>query len=232
MNPLPKWDLQTRGQDMRMSSKRHVPAIVCLLLLPAALAQVPEPARVPVTWELKFEFRDPHRFTVLLPGDDHPTTFWYMLYRVENDTGQDVQFFPSAELVTLSLEVVSAGEQISPTVYDAIKSRHRTTHPFLVEPHRVAGPLLQGEDNARTSMVVFRDFSPQDNQFTIFFSGLSGEIQTVSNPTFDGGKPESKANPRSFTLRKTLQIRYQLPGDLQTRWTAEPIPIDRKWVMR
>lgn len=198
----------------------------------AILAEVPQPARVPVSWELKFEFHDPQSLVLTLPGDDHPTTFWYMLYRVENDTGQDIQFLPSAELVTSSLQVAAAGDQISPTVYDAIKARHDATHPFLMEPRRVTGPLLQGEDNARTSMVVFRQFNAQDNRFTIYFSGLSGEIRTIPNPNFDGNKPESKENARSFTLRKTLEISYQLPGDVNTRASAEPLRIDRKWVMR
>ncbi len=198
----------------------------------SAAAEVPQPSRAPVRWELKFAFQDPQRITLTLPGDDDPTTFWYMLYRVENDTGQDIPFFPTAELVTSSLEVIQGGDQISPSVYDAIKERHRVTHPFLTEPWRVTGTLLQGEDNAKTSVVVFRQFNLEDNAFAIYFSGLSGEIKRIPNPSFDKTRPESEDNPRMFNMRKTLEIKYKLPGDVTTRPSATPIRVGRKWIMR
>ena len=203
-----------------------------LLSQEKSIGQVPEPARAPVSWELKFDFHDPQRITLTLPGDDHPSTFWYILYRVENDAGKDIQFFPAAEIVTASLQVVQGGDQISPSVYDAIKGRHKVTHPFLQEPRHVSGTLLQGEDNARDSVVVFRQFDLRDNEFSVFFSGLSGEIKRALNPSFDNRKPESGDNSRLFTMRKTLAIKYRLPGDPKTRPSAKPIRMGREWVMR
>lgn len=199
---------------------------------PVAAVEVPKPSAAPVSWELKLDFLDPQRINLTLPGDDGPTTYWYMLYRVENDTGKDVSFFPTAELVAASLEVVTGGDQISPSVYDAIKRRHKATHPFLIESRHVTGTLLQGEDNAKTSVVVFRQFNFEDNAFAIYFGGLSGEIKRISNPSFDTGKPESSTNPRTFNMRKTLQINYELPGDISTRRWADPVRVGRKWLMR
>ena len=135
-------------------------------------------------------------------------------------------------MVTSSLQVIKGGEQISPTVYDAIKARHKITHPFMIDPSRVSGTLLQGEDNAKTSMVVFRQFNYEDNAFSIYFSGLSGEIKQQPNPSFDASQPESKKNPRAFSIRKTLEIKYDLPGDESTRRLATPIRRERNWVMR
>lgn len=204
----------------------------CLLVALPALGGIPEPSRAPISWELQFSFHDPERITLTLPGDARPTTYWYMRYRVENDTGQEIQFFPSVELVTESLEVVQGGDLISPTVYDAIIQRHHVTDPFMVEPRRAMGPLLQGPDNAKGSVAVFRQFDPEADRFTIYFSGLSGEIQRIPNPTFDPKAPESDDNPRLFTLRKTLAIHYILPGDAQTRSLAEPVREKREWIMR
>lgn len=211
-----------------------LPCVFALGVLPRPLlaVEVPKPSPAPVSWELKFDFHDPQRIRLTLPGDDGPTTFWYMLYRVENDTGKDVSFFPTAELVAASLEVVTGGEQISPSVYDAIKSRHRATHPFLIEPRHVTGTLLQGEDNAKTSVVVFRQFNFEDNAFAIYFGGLSGEIRRIPNPSFDMSKPESSTNPRTFNMRKTLEIKYKLPGDVSTRRWADPVRVGREWLMR
>ncbi len=206
--------------------------LVCFCASASATAQVLEPSRAPVSWELKFSFSDPQRIALTLPGSNQPTTYWYMLYTVENDTDRDVPFYATAELVTASIQVIKGGEQISPTVYDAIKARHKITHPFMIDPSRVSGTLLQGEDNAKTSMVVFRQFNYEDNAFSIYFSGLSGEIKQQPNPSFDASQPESKKNPRTFTLRKTLEIKYELPGDETTRKLAKPIRRERRWVMR
>ena len=217
---------------------RPMRAALCMGLLAyfcgsaSATAQVLEPSRALVSWELKFSFSDPQRISLTLPGSSQPTTYWYMLYTVENDTDRDVPYYATAELVTSSIQVIKGGEQISPTVYDAIKARHKITHPFMIGPSRVSGTLLQGEDNAKTSMVVFRQFNYEDNAFSIFFSGLSGEIKLQPNPSFDARQPESKKNPRTFTLRKTLEIKYELPGDESTRRMAKPIRRERGWVMR
>ncbi len=206
--------------------------LACFCGSASALAQVLKPSRAPVSWELKFSFSDPQRISLTLPGANQPTVYWYMLYTVENDTDREVAYYATAELVTSSLQVIKGGEQISPTVYDAIKARHKITHPFMIDPSRVSGTLLQGEDNAKTSMVVFRQFNYEDNAFSIYFSGLSGEIKQQPNPSFDASQPESKKNPRTFTLRKTLEIKYELPGDETTRRQAKPMRRERRWVMR
>lgn len=183
-------------------------------------------------WSLDVQFHDPQRIRIRLPGDRESTTFWYMLYQVTNNTGRDRNFYPSFRLVTDSLEVVEAGNSISPIVYDYIVGRHRREYPFLAPPAKVTGLLLQGEPNARASVAVFRDFDPQANAFTIYASGLSGTIRRITNPAFKGKVPESESNPRAFVQRMTLAIYYELPGDAITREFAAPIRRRREWVMR
>lgn len=209
-----------------------MPAMNATMILTIALALgAPEPSFAPVSWELSFEFHDPQRFTVSLPG--HGTqTYWYMLYTVANESGEDVQFFPSFTLVTDQLEVIEAGDGVSPTVVDKIRERHEKLYPFFAGPLAVTGPLLQGADNGRTSVAVFRDFDPKTDRFTVFVSGLSGEIARVKNPAFDSEKPESEENQRFFALRKTLAIEYHFPGDRDTRSSAEVNRVSRGWVMR
>jgi hypothetical protein len=187
---------------------------------------------VPQSWELEFEFHDPARIEVTLPGDGKPTVFWYQLYTVTNKTGRDVPFYPQFELITDTLQVVRGGDDVSLRVYDAVRERHRKLHPFMVEPLKVSGKLLQGEDNARTSVAIFRDFNPEASRFTVYIAGLSGEVVRVPNPVFDPSREKSDQNPQFFTLRKTLAIRYDIPGDLATRERAKPIRDGREWVMR
>ena len=122
------------------------------------------------------------------------------------------------------------------------------------------GKLLQGKDNARTSVIVFPDLDPKVSKFTIYVTGLSGETKTMPNPAYnpkaggsdtkkpaaekktgDGekkagaaapGAPDDEKNPQFFVLRKTLAFQYTMPGDPATRKTATP-KLDRMtWVMR
>jgi hypothetical protein len=204
-------------------------AYMLSLVAASALADASPGAR---SWQLDVKFHDPQRISLRLPGDSHPTTFWYMLYKVTNNTGQDRQFFPSFRLLTGTLKVVEGGADVHPLVYDAIAARHNDEFPFLAPPGKVAGLLLQGNANARASAAVFREFDPDADEFTVFAAGFSGEIQRLANPAFDAGKGESEDNPRFFILRRTLAIRYELPGDATTRSRATPIRRTRDWVMR
>lgn len=207
------------------------PMNVAMCIYFSILMAAPQPSFAPVTWELKFEFHDPKRITVSLPGQN-TQTYWYMLYTVSNESGEDVQFFPSFNLVTDGLDVIEAGDGVSPRVIDQIHDRHEKLYPFFSEPLAVTGPLLQGADNGRTSVAVFRDFDPNTDRFTVFVSGLSGEIARVRNPAFDPNEPESEENQRFFALRKTLAIEYHFPGDQSTRSKADATRVSRSWVMR
>ena len=191
------------------------------------------PARVGgLPARLDFEFHDPQRIILPLPGDTRVSTFWYLLYKVTNNTGSDVQFFPSFRLVTNTLAVLEGGAFISPSVYDAISARHKREYPFFTLPDKVTGLLLQGPENARSSAAIFLPFDLRAGSFTIYVSGLSDEVHRVSNPAFDTGREESQDNPRSFILRRTLAIAYDLPGDPMTRGFAKPIRRNRKWTLR
>ncbi len=219
-----------------MSGKLGTPSFVWVLaaflvVIPVAKG-APKPGLAPKSWELQVEFRDPARIRVTLPGDGRPTTFWYMVYMVTNNTGREVPFYPQCDLVTDALQVIRSGDDVSPTVFDAIRERHRKQYPFLVPPLKASGKLLQGADNARSSVVIFREFDPEASEFTVYVAGLSGEVVRVPNPVFDPSQPQTEKNVAFFTLRKTLAIRYTIPGDLETRKHAAPIRAGRTWVMR
>ena len=183
-------------------------------------------------WQLDFEFHDPRRITIQGVGDKTPKTYWYVLYRVTNNTGSDVQFFPSFKLVTDNLQVVEAGDGVGMQVYERIGRRHENDFGFFAMPTKVSGLLLQGAENARFSAAVFQTFDPDSDGFTLYVGGLSGVVERIPNPGFDDSRDESDDNPRFFVLRQTLAVRYDLPGDLSSRMAANPIRRDRDWVMR
>jgi hypothetical protein len=220
-----------------------------ILLLAAPPAQDvgtgPEPAARPISWELEFKFQDPRRLEIQLPGSDRPEVYWYMLYTVVNTSPHSQRFFPLIQLGTEDLKVHDTDNGISALVFDEIKARHQITHKYLVHPTRAIGALLTGDDNARESVAIWRDVDLSHNRFTIYVGGLSGETRLVLNPAFDPQKPETPStessdgkaptpgsNPKYFTLRKTLEIPYNLPGSPQARERTAPERGATRWIMR
>jgi hypothetical protein len=206
----------------------------------------PEPSPVPTAWELSLQPTEPMRIQVDTGAG--PQLYWYFLYTVTNSSGQDVDFHP--EIVRVSeidtddptpkigsqqgprIIVDPAIVGINTRVYKAIAQRHSKTHPFLVSPIKAIDRLLQGKDNARTSVAIFQDLDPRAQKFTIYFGGLSGEHDSKPNPQFNAKKPEGANNPRFFVIRKTLAMPFTLPGDARTRRGATPVLGRMTWVMR
>ncbi|MBL8878838.1 MAG: hypothetical protein JNG88_06925 [Phycisphaerales bacterium] len=213
----------------------------------------PQPSPVPVSWELEFEYLDPRRIEVLVPGATMPEKFWYMVYTVRNNTGRTQRFFPTFELVTEGIRVIETDLGIHPLVFDAIRQRHNATHKYLVSPTKAIGDLRVGDDNAIESVAIWRADDSDVNSFRVFVAGLSGETAIVLNPTrgkskataevnadekpaaaatAPSDKPKGASDSRRFTLRKTLEIQYDLPGSHSGRTTAEPERKSVRWIMR
>jgi hypothetical protein len=202
----------------------------------------PEPSPTPIAWELEFKFLDPRRIEVQLPDTGESEVYWYLVYTVANRSDRSQFFFPTFQIVTEDLQVFNSDTGISKLVFEAIKERHKQTHPELVHPTKAIGELLAGADNARESVAIWRQIDLSLNSFMVYVAGLSGETRFVRNPAYDPNKPETLErgpdgkevvhNPKHFTLRKTLEIRYNLPGSAAARPLAEPERRQMRWVMR
>ena len=105
---LTMYSLRNPG-SRSVRAARCMGVLACFCVSASATPQVLEPSRAPASWELKYSFSDPQRIALTLPGATQPTTYWYMLYTVENDTNRDVPFYATAELVTASLQVIKGG---------------------------------------------------------------------------------------------------------------------------
>jgi hypothetical protein len=220
-------------------------AAACSAAEDAPVGSGPSPSPAPTTWEFDFTHEPPQRIEVLLEGDEAPTTYWYMLYTVRNPGLRTQRFFPTFELVTDDLTVLHTDVGISPLVFNAIKERHRRTHPYLVPPAEAIGPLKIGDDNAIESVAIWRADELTGNSFDVFVAGLSGETRIIPNPAYDPDQPASttiedaqgnereiSVNPRNFTLRKTLQLTFRLPGSETARRQVKPVPAGRRWILR
>ena len=191
----------------------------------------PKPKIVPTVWELEFKFQTPKQISLRMPGKKAPTTFWYMLYEVQNGTGADIDFVPTFALYTDHGDlIVSSGR---PTVFTAIQGRHNS--PLL--ENLSSAKILQGDDNARDSVAIWRDLPDDARGFDIFVTGLSGEKIIVNLPKpvedeiYEDGKVK-KVTKDKVTLRKTLKLTYALPGEARSRPNRTPKLVRKEWVMR
>jgi hypothetical protein len=177
----------------------------------------PTPAIVPVSWELNFRHGTLER--VFLPVDGQQKAFWFMRYSVINNSGRDVLFTPSFELVAETGQVSEAFKNVPNEVFTKIKELYK--NQFLLSPTAIYGRLLQGQDNAKDGVIIFTDLDAEARNFQLFISGLSGETAEVKNPIT--GKP--------VILQKTLELDYSLPGQAIG---VEPRAELRatKWVMK
>ncbi|MGB0715064.1 MAG: hypothetical protein ACPGXK_04245 [Phycisphaerae bacterium] len=222
--------MRTKRLTIALGTVYALAALAASQAATSTATAAPVPKLSVQTWQLDFSFDDPQKITVTSPGASESQTYWYMLFTVQNNTGKDVTFFPQFRLVTDSLQSINGGDEIPPAAYEAIFERHRSQYPFITEPFKITGPILQGEANARSSVVVFKQFDARADKFTIFVSGLSGDRERKPNPGFDRNRPERGDNVKFFVLRRTLAIEYGLPGDEQTRSSAKPVRKSRKWV--
>lgn len=230
-------------------------AALALVTAGASRGEV-QPSVTPVSWELTFK---PDQLQQITAADrtGRSRTYWYLPYRVINNTGQDVNFLPAVERVSeidsdLTPEQLSKNPGLAPrvavdpaivgvdpSVFRAIKQRHARTYPLLVSPVAAIGKLRQGVDNARDSVAIFPELDPNVSRFTIYFGGLSGERQTLVNPLATAersaardSKSAGTGDERVFVVQKTLAMPYTLPGDVNTRRYATPALGKLTWVMR
>ncbi len=211
-------------------------AAAMLAIVAERAITAPEPAPAPQSWELTFTHDKPQAIEVKLPGQDEPQTFWYLRYRIANNTGDDQFFIPEFAIYTDTGELVPAGKGVPQGVFEKIQKVYND--PLLKDPASMKGKVLQGDDNAKRGVAIWRNFDPKAGGFDLFVSGLSGESQTIKLPApievkqmNEDGEMET-VEIREITLVKTLKLTYGLIGEGKDRIDQKIKYVDQKWIMR
>jgi hypothetical protein len=200
-----------------------------LALMAGAVLAAPQPAIVqgPGQWTAEVRFEQPQQ--IVLPwGGNGPARYWYTILTITNRTGQDVDFYPRCDLMTDTFQIVPAGMNVPPVVFERIKERHQSRYPFLESLVKVENRILQGEDNAKDIAVIWRDFGLRAESFKIFITGLSNETAVVNHPV----AVDAAGVPVKVYLRKTLELDYVFRGDPALRDSVEVVYKGKDWVMR
>lgn len=178
----------------------------------------PQPSVYPVSWQFDFQHSTPQRIVVEVGTEANPVAYWYMTYRVTNNTDRERMFLPVFEMVDKDGRVIPSDRAIPPEVFTAIKARER--NQFL-QPHtQIGGELRLGADQAKDGVAIWPEPAAEMGAFNIFVSGLSGETAELT------------IGEASFTLRKSLKLDFHVRGD-HIRPGEDPIdPTVKEWVMR
>ena len=181
-------------------------------------------------WQLGIEIHgNPQPISITLPGKKLPTRYWYLPYTIHNNTGMDVDYYPKFELMTDTLKLYGTSRKSYHNVFLAIRKLFAKSIPLLEHENNVTGKILQGQDNARDSVIIFEDFDPNAVNVKIFITGLSNDYQSIDHPT----KIDNLTNkPKQVLLRKTLMLQYHVPGDGINLDDRVMHYRDRKWIMR
>ncbi|MCA3004145.1 MAG: hypothetical protein ACK51N_02410 [bacterium] len=231
---------------------------LALSLSAGALTAAPEPSPVPKRWQLDAAFSPLRVATVEVPNVG-PRAFYYLTYKVANNTGQDLLFAGSFELATADGKVYRSGRNVPAEVTAELIARQ--SNPLLQDQIAILGNLLQGPENAREGLVVWpaEDLSP--GTLTVYAAGFSGETAIVqaprsAQPAADAAKPAETAKPAvaetkdpageqkkldgaapaadsgRVTLRKTKMLRYNLGGELIGLRDKPIDATEARWIMR
>lgn len=201
--------------------------LLLVAMLAAAISwmagMAPEPNPVPQRWQ--FDVRPGAlRFTKFETPDGQIRGYFFLTYRVVNNTKEDLLLAPLFELTTENGDVVRSGRDVPPSVMKKIMAE--VDNPLAQDQISILGTLLQGEENGREGVVVFSDVDISARDLTIYATGFSGETAPYEVKDPKTGKP------RRELLRKTLSLEYKLPGDVTGR-VNEPLPLfEQRWVMR
>lgn len=211
-----------------MGAKIIFSAVAALALSAAclvpALTAAPEPALVTKAWEFKFTYETPRPIAVQnIRGEWE--WYWYLPYKVVNNTGQERLFIPEVTIATDAGDIIQAGKGVRTAVFDAIKKR--IGNRLLESPTDVVGQFRQDEDNAKDSVAIWPATKHNVDRLTLFIAGLSGETAVIKVPD-----PADTTKTIDALVTKTFMIDYELPGAPTNPQEQSVVYKGQKWIMR
>lgn len=212
-----------------MSAAAGLSACLGLCVLAAAPAfAAPEPNPVPTRWQLDV-IPGPLRVLTVDVPEVGPRAYFYMPYKVVNNTGDDLYFAPVFELATDEGELLRSGRDV-PTV--AVReAMNRLANPFMVEPIQAIGTMQQGEEHAIESIAIWPAPNLSVDRVSVYAAGFSGETKRIPLPTpIPGGEDGEEIS--EVLLRKTLMLVHQTPGELTRAGNSPLTRVEQRWILR
>jgi hypothetical protein len=190
----------------------------------------PRPSAVPEKgqWTLDVTYEHPVQITMKMPGGQM-RRFWYMIISLTNQNSeQEIPFYPKCELVTDTFQILPAGQGEVRGLFELVKAKHQGQFPFLESLDFADHQIRSGKDNTRDFVIVWPDFDARAKTVRFYLAGLSNETTAIGHPV----QIDPQGNPVPVYLRKTLQLTYSIGADPQLRQDASLRFEEQDWVMR
>lgn len=188
-----------------------------------SVSAAPEPSPIPRRWQFDAEF-GPLRVVSIPSPEAGPRAYFYLTFKVANNTGHDRLFVPSFELATDSGKVYRSGRDVPVSVTRDILDR--LSNPFLEDQITITDTLLQGRENIREGLIVWPAAELKLEQIKVYAGGFSGETATIEIPNAETGEKTK------VVLRKTLALVYRPGGEIDPARAGELPLVSKHWIMR
>ena len=207
-----------------------VTSILLFIMICSGLTAAPKPAIVPgaLDWTADVKVNHLQQIELKVKNCKTELRFWYVIMTLTNNTNSEIDFYPKCELMTDTFQIITAGENTPPAVFQEIKRRHQSRYPFLESLEQTSNRILRGSDNTKDIVIIWPDFDAKAKNVKLFISGLSNETAAVKHPT----RKDKSGMPLRIFLRKTLQLNYSISGDPYFKSTINLKPGGKDWVMR
>lgn len=204
-------------------ARRLFTVLIAAAMVAIMPGMAPEPDPAPRRWQLAIEPGSLRVASVEVAGKGRQAYF-YFTYKVTNGSGNDLLFAPSFDLGVDAGSVRRSGRDVPADVTKTILADLESKD--LQDQIGIVGMLPQGEENAKEGVVIWPVNETHLAEISIYAAGFSGEMRTVSSKDPKTGKTSTT------TVRKTLMLRFQGPGDLQNVG-SNPLPlVEQRWIMR
>ncbi|MDP7006396.1 MAG: hypothetical protein QF718_09325 [Phycisphaerales bacterium] len=158
-------------------------------------------------WQLRLETGDLRFYRDTDSGEG----YWLLMYEVTNETNEDHRWVPNFELVTDKGDIIVDGENVPRRVQlDVLEI---FGDPLLIPQSDSSGPLLQGEENAIRSFVIWKAENEDVREIQVFAGGVSGDTAKVIHPI----------TGEERKLRRVLQLSWFVDGGVN-QITLKPLP--------
>lgn len=158
-------------------------------------------------WQLRLDTGDLRFYRDHESGEG----YWILIYEVTNETNSDRLWVPSFELVTDRGEIIADSDNVPRVIQ--LRVFDMFDDPLMMSQSDAIGPILQGEENAIKSLVIWKAGREDVREVQVFADGVSGDTAEITHPI----------TGELYKLRRVIQLSWFVNGSVD-QIALEPLP--------
>jgi len=184
---------------------------ILILITVASWVQVsnayPKATDRAVRWQLRLDTGDLRFYRDRESGEG----YWILVYEVTNETNADRLWVPSFELVTDRGEIIADSDNVPRVIQ--LRVFDIFNDPLMMPQSDAIGPILQGEENAIKSIVIWKAGREDVREIQVFADGVSGDTAKITHPI----------TGELHKLRRVIQLSWFVNGSVD-QIALKPLP--------